>query len=230
MRVRLLLLLALLMSLSLVLVARGANQSVSATLASTFDPGNVTITQGETVTWTNTGGEHNVVFDDGSFKQPPTTSTLPWTVSRTFDQPGTFRYYCLEHGGPGGAGMSGTVTVLPASSPPGGTPAPPPGTPAPPPGGTQPPGSPAPPGGTSAPPSGSTTPGTASAPSSPVGSANRRCALAHRSLTRVSKALAKARVAHRRARTRAARRATQVRVTRLVAQRRAALRVVARVC
>jgi plastocyanin len=107
--------------------ALGADQSVTATASSQFSPVEVTLTQGETVTWTNAGGFHNVVFDDGSFTQPPGADPSPWTVSRTFDAPGAFRYYCIAHGLPGGLGMSGTVVVNQAApaggsgSPAGGT-------------------------------------------------------------------------------------------------------------
>ena len=92
--------------------ALAADQSVTATPSNQFTPRNATVNQGETVTWTNGGGLHNVKFDDGSFEQPASGDSSPWTVSRSFDTPGTFRYYCEVHGGPNGAGMSGTVTVL----------------------------------------------------------------------------------------------------------------------
>jgi plastocyanin len=98
--------------------ALGANQNVSATPSSQFSPKTVNITQGDSVTWTNTGGVHNVVFDDGSFTQPPGVSSPPWTVTRSFDTPGTFLYYCALHGGPGGAGMSGSVVVSAKSTSP----------------------------------------------------------------------------------------------------------------
>jgi plastocyanin len=78
-----------------------------------FNAANVTITQGDTVTWTNTGGTHNVKFDDGSYTMPSPASSALWSVNRTFNTTGTFRYYCQVHGGPGGVGMSGTVTVNP---------------------------------------------------------------------------------------------------------------------
>jgi plastocyanin len=92
--------------------AHATNQTVGVT-SNLFTPKNVTVTQGETVTWNNTSGIHNVHFDDGSFDQPASPTAAPWTVSRTFTgtTPGTYRYYCELHGGPGGAGMSGTVTV-----------------------------------------------------------------------------------------------------------------------
>jgi plastocyanin len=91
--------------------ALGANQSVTATTNLQFSPAEVTITQGETVTWTNAGGDHNVVFDDGSFTQPPGADPSLWTVSRTFNAAGAFRYYCVAHGLAGGIGMAGTVVV-----------------------------------------------------------------------------------------------------------------------
>ena len=55
-------------------------------------------------------------FDDGTFEQPPVASTDTWTVSRTFNQPGTYAYYCSIHGAPGGVNMSGTVVVQPATT------------------------------------------------------------------------------------------------------------------
>jgi plastocyanin len=107
----------------------------------------VTISPGETVTWTQAGNNpHNVRFDNGSFEQPSAPISSAWTVSRTFQDPGvTYAYYCEAHGGPGGSGMAGTVTVTGAAPPPG---TPPPGggggNPPPPPpgggGGTPPPG------------------------------------------------------------------------------------------
>jgi plastocyanin len=100
--------------------ALSANQTVQATSANEFSPPSVSVAEGETVTWTNGGGEHNVAFDDGSFTAPMPPSASMWMVSRTFNQTGTFRYYCQIHGGSGGMGMSGTVTVTGAggASPP----------------------------------------------------------------------------------------------------------------
>jgi plastocyanin len=109
--------------------AKFADAMVTATASNTFQPAAVTINQGEKVTWTNAGGNHNVTFDDGSFDEPATPSPSAWTRERTFNEPGTFRYYCEAHGAPGGVGMAGTVTVLAAAPTP---PPPPPGTPPPP--------------------------------------------------------------------------------------------------
>ena len=105
--------------------ALAADQTVTATSSNDFTPAAVSVNQGETVTWVNAGGDHNVKFDDGSFEQPSEPSGAGWTVARRFDTPGTFRYFCEEHGGPGGVGMSGTVTVQ-ASGPPPGEAVPPP--------------------------------------------------------------------------------------------------------
>lgn len=76
-----------------------------------FTPGEVTVSQGESVTWTNAGGFHNVRFEDNSFAQPPFVSADPWSVTRTFDTPGTFGYFCDLHRA---ANMIGTVNVTAA--------------------------------------------------------------------------------------------------------------------
>jgi plastocyanin len=91
--------------------ALGANQNVTATPSSQFTPKTINVTQGDSVTWTNAGGFHNVVFDDGGFAQPPAASSSLWTVTRSFDTPGTFLYHCVIHGAAGGIGMAGTVVV-----------------------------------------------------------------------------------------------------------------------
>lgn len=97
--------------------AFGAGQTVTATSGSNvFSPSSVTITQGETVTWNNDGGNfHNVHFDDESFVEPPTPLDSMWSAIRTFSQPGTFTYYCEVHKD---QGMTGAVVVNPP--PPGG--------------------------------------------------------------------------------------------------------------
>jgi plastocyanin len=100
-------------------VAIGADQAVTATAANTFTPQTVNVTEGEQVTWTNTGGLHNVHFDDESFVQPPAVQLDPWTVSRRLNAVGSFSYYCDAHLG---AGMVGTVNVAAATGPIGATP------------------------------------------------------------------------------------------------------------
>jgi plastocyanin len=86
---------------------------------SRFEPAQVTVPAGETVTWTNNDtARHSVTADDGSFDSHPACGGIGGacmikggTFSHTFSQPGTVAYYCRAHGGPGGKGMAGTVTV-----------------------------------------------------------------------------------------------------------------------
>jgi plastocyanin len=85
---------------------------------SAFEPAEVTIKVGETVVRMQRGGlPHSVTADDGSFDShpncPPACMSPGQQYPRTFTQPGTFRYYCKVHGGPGGSGMAGVVTVEP---------------------------------------------------------------------------------------------------------------------
>src|SRR2546430_17323745 len=75
-----------------------------------FQPRELTVKAGATVTWTNDGGSsHTITADDGSFESP--TLGAGKTYSRKFTKPGTYPYYCAFHGGKGGEGMSGTVVV-----------------------------------------------------------------------------------------------------------------------
>jgi plastocyanin len=134
--------------------AQAADQSVNATGSNTFSPGTVTVVQGDTVTWTRTGGSHNVVFTSGPAFADPASANSSWTtVARQFNvNPGSYTYQCALHG-PGGmfdVGMVGTVNVQaapptpPPGTPPPGSPPPgptDPGTPTPPPGGGEPGGS-----------------------------------------------------------------------------------------
>lgn len=75
-----------------------------------FTPAQITINVGDMVRWTNTGGVHNVVADDNSFTSGAVSSSA-WVYEHTFNSVGTNPYYCSLHGGPGGVGMSGVVTV-----------------------------------------------------------------------------------------------------------------------
>jgi plastocyanin len=86
--------------------------------ANVFAPADVTVVQGDSVTWSNAGGPHNVRFDDDSFEMPAAPDSAAWSVSRTFSALGVFRYYCEAHGLPNGVGMSGTVSVVAAPPPP----------------------------------------------------------------------------------------------------------------
>src|SRR5207249_8843485 len=75
-----------------------------------FSPKNVTVPVGAIVVWTRTGSHpHTVTADDGSFDSGLLRGTDQF--QRTFDAAGVYAYYCDVHGGPGGNGMSGVITV-----------------------------------------------------------------------------------------------------------------------
>jgi plastocyanin len=99
--------LPLALALLLAVPAVAADQSVTAQPGIQWSPDDVTIDMGDTVTWNNAGGIHNVEFDNGSFTEPPAPSSDDWTADRTFDTPGIFRYHCGFHG----ASMRGVVRV-----------------------------------------------------------------------------------------------------------------------
>ena len=87
-------------------------QAAAAVIAqeTTFSPPTLTVPAGTTVTWTNTDqAAHTVTADDGSFDTGFVAAGQ--TVSLTFATPGTYPYYCIPHGAPGGAGMAGVVVV-----------------------------------------------------------------------------------------------------------------------
>ena len=74
-----------------------AAASGSVTIADfSFTPGSLTINQGDTVTWVNNGPTaHSATATGGSFN----TGILKagQSASHTFDQAGTFSYYCQPH-------------------------------------------------------------------------------------------------------------------------------------
>ncbi|HEY8256956.1 MAG TPA: plastocyanin/azurin family copper-binding protein [Gemmatimonadales bacterium] len=83
-----------------------------------FDPAELTITVGDTVNWVWPEGVegHNVVPDAISPPQSGALAGYPKFHSFRFDDPGVYHYHCMAHGGAGGAGMSGVITVLPRTS------------------------------------------------------------------------------------------------------------------
>ena len=91
--------------------ASAADQTVTAQPSTEWSPDDVTIDLGDTVTWNNAGGIHNVSFNDGSYTQPGQPSSSSWSVERTFDTPGIFRYQCGLHG----SAMAGVVRVRDAT-------------------------------------------------------------------------------------------------------------------
>jgi plastocyanin len=74
-----------------------------------FNPVSLTVPVGTTVTWDwpTISRRHNVLPEGGgSVPNSPDIVDGPYVYSYTFDQAGTFDYYCLEHGG-----MRGTIVV-----------------------------------------------------------------------------------------------------------------------
>jgi plastocyanin len=76
-----------------------------------FVPQDITVPVGTRVAWVNDGGRHQIVADDGTFKSQPLTAAQQKFVY-LFRRPGVFPYHCYFHGGPGGKGMAGVVTVI----------------------------------------------------------------------------------------------------------------------
>jgi plastocyanin len=114
--------------------AVAANQTVTVGTGADgmgFSPLSVTVNKGETVTFTYAGngiaGAHNVHADNNSFRCAKgcdgqggngNLSQAAWSATVTFNTAGSFRYYCENHGAPGGVGMSGTVVVNDVAPPP----------------------------------------------------------------------------------------------------------------
>ena len=93
--------------------------TVSVGATNTFTPALVHVQLGQAVSWVWAEGAngHNVTPDDGETPGPENGTALfnaPHSYTYTFSHVGTFRYYCLAHGAPGGVGMSGIVVVDPA--------------------------------------------------------------------------------------------------------------------
>ena len=93
--------------------------TTSPTLA--FDPPNLTINAGDTVTFTNLGGvavAHNVHADDDSFRcangcrgvggATGDPSAAQWSSTVTFTNAGVVNFHCDDHGS---MGMVGSITV-----------------------------------------------------------------------------------------------------------------------
>lgn len=102
---------ALLLASLAVAPARGATHEV-AIVDFAFAPATLTITVGDTVTWTNedamihTATSVNGAFDSGDLDQGE-------SYSLTFTTPGTYDYLCTPH-----PSMTGRIVVVAAAAPP----------------------------------------------------------------------------------------------------------------
>ncbi len=73
-----------------------------------WNPADVTFQTGDTVTWTNQQGFHNVVVEGERLNNPGFPGDDQWRTppQKTFTTAGTYRYLCEVHGQ-----MTGTITV-----------------------------------------------------------------------------------------------------------------------
>lgn len=82
---------------------------INGTEHNTWEPNTVTVAVGDTVTWTNIGGFHNVVIElPGGNVRNGEPAFPDWSFDHTFLEPGTYRFYCEPHEL---NGMVGYVTV-----------------------------------------------------------------------------------------------------------------------
>lgn len=96
-----------------------ADHFVTANPDNTFTPEVLNIQPGDSVTWTNEGGLHNVAApglfrcangcDGDGMGGNGDPAVNPWSFTLTFDDPGVIDYVCEVHEG---LGMVGTINVL----------------------------------------------------------------------------------------------------------------------
>ena len=88
------------------------NHSVT-TVGNTFSPANININLGDTVTWTNGGGSHNINATLATYPNNPegfgnSISSSSWSFQHIFSIAGNYDYQCDPHTS---MGMVGTVVV-----------------------------------------------------------------------------------------------------------------------
>lgn len=107
---RLLIRTALAAGLALMVAGSAAGADGNVTIKGfAFTPATVTVTAGDSVTWTNEDSAgHTATGEGASFGTGIINPTASATV--TFNTAGTFRYYCSPH-----REMLGTVVVVPAA-------------------------------------------------------------------------------------------------------------------
>lgn len=83
-----------------------------------FSPSDISINTGDTARFQWVSGSHTVNSETGAWTDFNVNSSSPQT-DVVLTTAGTYAYYCDFHGGPGGTGMSGniTVTVPPCNTP-----------------------------------------------------------------------------------------------------------------
>ncbi len=76
---------------------------------SKFEPKELRVKAGTTVTWTLEEGTHTVISDEKTFTSE--TLTKGKSFSHQFTKPGKYLYHCSFHGAAGGKNMAGTIIV-----------------------------------------------------------------------------------------------------------------------
>jgi plastocyanin len=77
-----------------------------------FRPKVLVISVGTTVKFANKDrAPHTATSDTGIFDSGYLAKGEEWYY--TFTEPGTYPYYCIPHGAPGGVGMAATIIVQP---------------------------------------------------------------------------------------------------------------------
>ena len=94
--------------------ALAARTNVVSLSGTSFSPPSLTNFVGDTVTWTNISGFHNVTCDVAPNPDPvcgtTATANSPWVFSFTYTKAGVYPYRCTIHQS---SGMLGTITTLP---------------------------------------------------------------------------------------------------------------------
>jgi plastocyanin len=94
-------------------LAMTQNSHVINTIGNTFSPASLVINVGDTVTWNNTQGFHNINATLATYPSNPEgfgngVASAPWSFQWIFTLAGTYDYQCDPHVG---IGMTGVVTV-----------------------------------------------------------------------------------------------------------------------
>ena len=87
---------------------------INTNVGNTFIPSSLNINVGDTVTWINNGGSHNINGNQSTFPNNPESfgngaaTPAPWSYQWVFTTPGTYNYQCDPHAM---MGMTGVITV-----------------------------------------------------------------------------------------------------------------------
>jgi len=98
------------MAIGLTLFATNHSVTVSNNF---FSPSTLTINTGDSVTWTNSSGFHNVNGSTTTYPSNPASftsgsSAMSWTYTHVFTTSGSYSYRCDPHSS---LGMTGSITV-----------------------------------------------------------------------------------------------------------------------